>query len=61
MFESAISSSKTMPKYLHGPSNTSAEMFDWDENEPAFENQEEIEVEKIRALTSNSSWEGVLK
>ncbi len=62
VFESAISSSRTVQKYLHGPSHmiSGNDLFDWEENEPPFaENQ--LEVEKERSMQPMTSWEGILK
>jgi hypothetical protein len=62
VFESAISSSRTVQNYLHGPTNTASgnDQFDWEENEPPFpENQ--LAVEQERHMQTVTSWEGILK
>uniref|UniRef100_A0A7S0MPK9 EGF-like domain-containing protein n=1 Tax=Cryptomonas curvata TaxID=233186 RepID=A0A7S0MPK9_9CRYP len=61
VFESAISSSRTIQNYMHGPSRmiSGNDLFDWEENEPPFaENQ--LEVEKERSVQPVTSWGGIL-
>ena len=67
VFETAISSSKTVSKYFLGPSASSGDNeLDWEENEPhfdepLFEMGKGLEVEKLRNIVPHSAWEGVLK
>ena len=59
VFETAISSSRTVPKYINGPSSASqGEVFDWEEIEPPFSDYSSLEVEKIKAT---AHWAGTLK
>ncbi len=62
VFESAISSSRTVQNYLHGPSHMDSgiDLFGWEENEPPFA-ENHLEVEKERSLQPLTSWEGILK